>query len=213
MICLNHYGVSHVSFDELNHLIAQLLFQLLFPSKWTSTTSQASHTRYTGLSDLITILSPSQDALKLCTMYFLPQLGPETIEFTTLSWSGQLRNLTQMQKWHHPMEAGLTGLGAQKGLDRAQCARILLLLKGSHLSKDLHSDLKWMRAQCGTRSAPQFQVWSSASNYLTGIDKWTGLIWYRSLLPLIVYCIAWMHISIYHDLLYFYSFSFHGSVN
>ncbi|XP_028320705.1 tubulin delta chain isoform X2 [Gouania willdenowi] len=136
-ICSQLLNIKHISFSDVNRVIAQQLGGILQPA--FTTHSHGFYSR-SPIDELVSSLACHPE-YKLLSVSSIPQMPSSSIAFTTFSWPGLLKHLRQMLISNTKMEEGIdwqvrppSGAGCTgSGFNRSVAN--LLILRG----KDVYS--------------------------------------------------------------------------
>lgn len=102
-ICSQLLNIKHISFSDINRVIAHQLGSVLQPA--LTTDSYGVYSR-SPLGELVNALAchPEYKLLSLCT---IPQMPSGSIAYSTFSWPGLLKHLRQMLISNSKLEEGI----------------------------------------------------------------------------------------------------------
>ncbi|XP_068174302.1 tubulin delta chain [Antennarius striatus] len=102
-ICSKLLNIKHISFRDVNRVIAHQLGSVLQPA--LTAYSGGTHSR-NPLGDLVSALAchPEYKLLSICT---IPQMSSASMDYSTFSWPGLLKHLRQMLISNSKMEEGI----------------------------------------------------------------------------------------------------------
>ncbi|XP_026049299.1 tubulin delta chain isoform X1 [Astatotilapia calliptera] len=102
-ICSRLLNIKHISFSDVNRVIAHQLGSILQPA--LTADSHGAYSR-NPLGELVSALAchPEYKLLSLCT---IPQMASSSIAYSTFSWPGLLKHLRQMLISNTKMEEGI----------------------------------------------------------------------------------------------------------
>lgn len=102
-ICSQLLNIKHMSFSDINQVIAHQLGSVLQPA--LTTDSYGTYSR-NPLGELVSSLAchPEYKLLSLCT---IPQMSSSSLAYSTFSWPGLLKHLRQMLISNAKMEEGI----------------------------------------------------------------------------------------------------------
>ncbi|XP_029372833.1 tubulin delta chain isoform X3 [Echeneis naucrates] len=102
-ICSQLLNIKHISFSDVNRVIAHQMGSVLQPS--LSADSHGDYSR-NPLGELVSTLAchPEYKLLSVCT---IPQMPSSSIAYSTFSWPGLLKHLRQMLISNSKMEEGI----------------------------------------------------------------------------------------------------------
>ncbi|XP_072317212.1 tubulin delta chain [Eucyclogobius newberryi] len=102
-ICSRLLNIKHITFSDVNRVIAHQLGSVLQPA--LTTDSYGTHSR-NPLGELVSSLAchPEYKLLSVCT---IPQMPSESIAYSAFAWPGLLKHLRQMLVSNTKMEEGI----------------------------------------------------------------------------------------------------------
>ncbi|XP_056230364.1 tubulin delta chain [Seriola aureovittata] len=102
-ICSQLLNIKHISFSDVNRVIAHQLGSVLQPA--LTADSHGAYSR-NPLGELVSTLAchPEYKLLNVCT---IPQMPSSSIAYSTFSWPGLLKHLRQMLISNSKMEEGI----------------------------------------------------------------------------------------------------------
>lgn len=102
-ICSRLLNIKHISFSDVNRVIAHQLGSILQPA--LTADSHGAYSR-NPLGELVSALAchPEYKLLSVCT---IPQMASSSIAYSTFSWPGLLKHLRQMLISNTKMEEGI----------------------------------------------------------------------------------------------------------
>ncbi|XP_013394040.1 tubulin delta chain isoform X2 [Lingula anatina] len=101
-ICSQLLNIKHISFQDMNTVIAHKLASFLQPTVRT----EGSHTRQNRLGDMLEHLVAHPD-YKLLSLLNIPQMSEAALQYSAYQWPGLLKHLRQMLIANAPMEEGI----------------------------------------------------------------------------------------------------------
>ncbi|KAG7471305.1 hypothetical protein MATL_G00123040 [Megalops atlanticus] len=102
-ICAQLMNIKHISFSDVNKVIAHQLGSVLQPAHTAHTQSQYSRNPMGELMSSL-VCHPEYKLLSLCT---IPQMASSSLPYSAFSWPGLLKHLRQMLICSARMEEGI----------------------------------------------------------------------------------------------------------